>query len=505
MDDNRNDVVEEIRSLFDAVCQGDLTPEQTERLERLLMTSEEAMGCYLELVHQHAALRLILGPTFRAEIEADPVSFDEWTAQPRQEVRPEDRRAEIGEKALEHIDARLPEESPSPISADSNMPCEPLPLSSAEKKGMFSLLQAAPITSFACAVGLMTVLLAAVWLWPREQLMGFGKVQIDAGTVRMQLPNVGQLIVDGPADLELVTPMRLRLDRGCIRVRVTEPAGHGFKVVTEQGEVTDQGTEFGLRVSEKRGLGLVVFDGAVDLQVGPKPADAAHVERLVQGEGVTYAKNGSLGRIMSIITGRVPTFQQSDDVPAAGPRSVILDVADNLRSSETRKYYEIVPGGLREDALAYVDRIGHEWNGVTKAGMPRYLLGADYVKTFIEDRTQKKMEISVTLSCPARLFVFFDKRVLVPEWVRTAFRPTLDVIGLDLGPIPKPRGGVEMHARGKGPGASIEVEFAVWERIVEEPGVVTLGPNKSPTPNSAMYGIAAIALETHEPPPSHID
>ena len=36
-------------------------------------------------------------------------------------------------------------------------------------------------------------------------------------------------------------------------------------------------------------------------------------------------------------------------------------------------YYEIVPQGMQEDSLVFVDRIAHECNGITEQGMPEYL------------------------------------------------------------------------------------------------------------------------------------
>ena len=60
------------------------------------------------------------------------------------------------------------------------------------------------------------------------------------------------------------------------------------------------------------------------------------------------------------------------------------------------KYYEIVPGGMREDAVAFVDR-DYQWNGVDAKGIPSYLVGGDYVKTFNDDKVAQNLVITVTL------------------------------------------------------------------------------------------------------------
>jgi hypothetical protein len=317
----------------------------------------------------------------------------------------------------------------------------------------------------------------------------------DSGSATLSLDRIGTITVQGPADFNLVGPMRARLTRGRIKVRITEPAGHGFIVETPDGEVTDLGTEFGLEVIDGKQSGVVVFQGAVDLRVmKTRAAETDHVERLEGGDGVTFTRGGETSRIPCIVTGEDATFRLSDDQRPDGTPPVIVGVADNLNVKETKRFYEIVPGGLREDALAYVDRIGHEWNGCTKKGMPAYLVGADYVKTFNQDRTQKKMRIEVTLSRPAKLYVFYDKRLPTPDWLRKGFSTTRDVIGMDEGPFIV-RGKPNERPRAIGPGNSIDSRFAVWERTVTKSGAVKLGPNMASTTSAAMYGIAAVAWE----------
>lgn len=82
--------------------------------------------------------------------------------------------------------------------------------------------------------------------------------QLVSGTTRFTLPKVGYVIVEGPAEFNLLSPMRARLNSGRIKMRVTEESGHGFVVETPYGEVTDLGTEFGIDMSEKGKAGLVV-------------------------------------------------------------------------------------------------------------------------------------------------------------------------------------------------------------------------------------------------------
>jgi FecR protein len=321
--------------------------------------------------------------------------------------------------------------------------------------------------------------------------------RLDSGTAEVALANTGLIVLQGPAEFELLSPTRARLVTGRIRVRITEKSARGFVVETPNGEVTDLGTEFGLDASSGKETGVVVFEGAVDLRVTAKRKSGAPLrfEHLVQGDGVIVNDRGDLRRFMSLAASDLPTFGKPS-VPADNYRPVITKVRDNLRTSDTKRYYEIVPRGMREDALAYVDRREHEWNGLDARGMPAYLIGADYIKPFNNDKLRRDVEITVTLGRPARLFVLFDVRLPVPAWLSKSFRNTGDKLGLDVGPFYDDQRKVFIdNPRGIGPGKDVEDPVCVWERIVTEPGEIKLGANETETIYSAMYGIAAIPLE----------
>lgn len=331
-------------------------------------------------------------------------------------------------------------------------------------------------------------------------------VKIESGTTELMLANIGSVVLQGPAEFEMLGPTRARLKYGRIKVRITDPRGHGFVVQMPNGEVTDLGTEFGVDVSEEGQNGLVVFEGSVDLRVPGSLANATgdhgdHVERLVEGDGVVVNRGGRVDRIMAIFTGRNATFGQLADSHATGSAPVIADVKDNLRTGETRKFYEIVPQGLNEDARSYVDRSRYEWKAVRADSMPKYLVGADYVKPFNNDKMRKDFELSVTLSRPARLFVIFDDRIPTPQWLSRDFKDTGDNIGLVLGPLAASVADANSPTQQvRPPGVQVDHEFSVWERTVTEAGAVALGPNSGESLLTAMYGIAAVALEPEQTP-----
>ena len=129
----------------------------------------------------------------------------------------------------------------------------------------------------------------------------------------LSIGDIGNIHIQGPAHLELFGTSRAVLHEGRIKVRITDPRGHGFVVETPQGKVTDLGTEFGVDVAKGENTGVVVFEGSVDLAVPGDGDKGVQVQRLVQGEGLN-ASAGRTDRIMTIVTGKVSTFSQPGGV-----------------------------------------------------------------------------------------------------------------------------------------------------------------------------------------------
>lgn len=318
-------------------------------------------------------------------------------------------------------------------------------------------------------------------------------IKIPSGSATVMLDRIGSVTVYGPADFQLLTPMRARLNLGRIKMRVSEISGRGFVVETPYGEVTDLGTEFGLDLTKVGKAGLVVYEGAVDLRVGQDKPDVQgglpRVERLEGGEGVTFDHGGELNRIMSIVSD-VASPDGLGDEPADDQQPLVTDVCDNLATSETRNFYQIVRGGFREDAPAYVDR-NYEWNGLEGRGLPDFLLGADYIMPFNNDKTAKSFDVTLTLSHDATVYVLFDNRGAVPTWLREFFVDTGFDVGMDEGDYelaPKRELGV-------GPGISIDYTFSVWKRDVVGNDSVVLGPRGGPSTGRSMYGIVVAPLQ----------
>ncbi|MAT67983.1 MAG: hypothetical protein CMJ58_00490 [Planctomycetaceae bacterium] len=326
------------------------------------------------------------------------------------------------------------------------------------------------------------------------------RLQLTAGLAELTFSSGAVVVIKGPAELELVSPMCVRAARGAVRARVGSDAT-GFVIQTPTADVVDLGTEFGVDVNEVGATDVVVFDGAVVLSYDVSTDITTRQRRdrrrassgdatmqLKTGEAVHVGLEGRVSRIVSVDSERFPVRAGGSRVLPVDP--VIVAVHDNIPAPDSSQYYHIVHGGLSEDSRVYVDR-RHEYNGVDEVGLPEFLLGADYVQTFNADKWREELEISVTLAQPAELFVIYDNRLPVPTWLSAQFVDTGYDVGIDELMFTSAHPGEPLAV---GPGKSINTVHSVWRRVVEKPGVVTLGPIGDHAPTVSMYGLAARPL-----------
>ena len=91
-----------------------------------------------------------------------------------------------------------------------------------------------------------------------------GRFAIRSGFAQVEFFCGATVILEGPADLDLQSPLLARVRSGRLRAQVP-PAARGFSLDVDDMKVVDLGTEFGLSVSEQ-GADVQVFDGEVELQ-----------------------------------------------------------------------------------------------------------------------------------------------------------------------------------------------------------------------------------------------
>jgi hypothetical protein len=116
-----------------------------------------------------------------------------------------------------------------------------------------------------------------------------GPLRLKSGVAEIEFYNGARLVLEGPAEMELISPMEVRLQSGKLKARVPEPA-HGFQVHLNDGAtITDLGTEFGVNEVAAQVPQVHVFQGKVEVAVAPEAKKP--VQLLIQGQSVEVQAN----------------------------------------------------------------------------------------------------------------------------------------------------------------------------------------------------------------------
>ncbi len=489
-----------VHALAVGLLEGTLAPVERLELETLLLENTEARQVYLEYVQESAGLRWLCVEEFPNVVELANTQKD-WSR-----LRTSRRRiaavvfggglacalaafatnrsifgtasnTKVGQPEAAAVAAAVAPVKPGIVEAP-HLPSAKL--NPADRQ----------------AVATITGLGAASWQVPGDSRPMLSRcavgdrLRLRQGSAELTFDAGAQVTVFGPADFDITSATSIRCRRGRVTTLV-DHRGKGFSIETPQAKVVDLGTQFGLSISDKGETEVVVFQGSIDLSYSARAnADDASGRRMQQGDALLLRKSGEIERLVSV---QRNSFMSGTRGPGQRPlEPVIADVRDNIRKADSIKSYQIVRGGLDEDCLAFVDRY-HQWNGVDAKGMPPFLVGADYIMPFNDDKFVKGLEIKVRLLRPATLYVFLDNNMAVPTWLRDRFTDTGLHIGLDCAKTEWHSD----HSLGVGPGRSIDFRFSVWKQDVKKAGTVTLGGIEQlpadRTQGFNMYGIAAVA------------
>jgi hypothetical protein len=148
------------------------------------------------------------------------------------------------------------------------------------------------------AQGVATILRAVGVKWTgKENLAGNvlkpGWLKFEEGWVELQFHRGARVVIEGPAEFELITDMQARCLLGKVRAEVPPPAT-GFEVLSPNVRVVDRGTSFGLEVERNGPAEVHVFSGKVDLATTNSPQT---LRELGQGSSVRVDPAGTLSEI----------------------------------------------------------------------------------------------------------------------------------------------------------------------------------------------------------------
>jgi len=112
--------------------------------------------------------------------------------------------------------------------------------------------------------------------------------------VALRLSSGVEIVLEGPAELELESDMKAVLRSGVAVVNM--PQGRdGFRVETATAEVLDLGTEFAVRAGPGRLTDVQVYDGAVIAALKEHTDGGGFPRRLEAGQAARFSSDRSLG------------------------------------------------------------------------------------------------------------------------------------------------------------------------------------------------------------------
>ena len=140
-------------------------------------------------------------------------------------------------------------------------------------------------------VALITRLVDVTWEAGQRRLevgdaLAPGPFEIASGYAQVEFFCGATVILEGPAEIDLKSPLLARVRRGTLRAQVP-PAARGFSLEVDDLKVVDLGTEFGLSVTDE-GANVQVFDGEVEL-LQPKTENRL----LTAGESLVRTPDGA--------------------------------------------------------------------------------------------------------------------------------------------------------------------------------------------------------------------
>jgi hypothetical protein len=259
---------EELRALLDALCEETIAAEQVRRLEELVLAHPEAEACYVQSMSLHAGLLdhfRVLPLRLPAALRACGAAEHEGAAAGAERgVRSEEtvaissflsrRRTRLGgflvlaalAAALVAALVLLPREKPS--SGD------PVPRGDGE-----------PLDD---SVAVLLHAPGADWgdTNPPPRIgapLPPGRLRLKSGLAHLEFYSGATVIMEGPADLQLISSSEAYCTEGKLRATVP-PQAAGFTIATPKLDLVDRGTEFGLSINPAR-TEVHVFQGKVEL------------------------------------------------------------------------------------------------------------------------------------------------------------------------------------------------------------------------------------------------
>jgi hypothetical protein len=348
----------ELLGLLSELVDGGLAPAQADRLRELLRDDPDAQDLYLRFMGLHARLHLDyeagsgpadmpggssmplkplsappLGPDGLVPFGMGPGEADDAVAPARFWLS--SATAGWALAALLAIGLFVALRSPGPRKP---------PVADAVPAAISGPVAARPPAKVDVVDGVAVVIRADGVRWemdggrtPKEgEILPKGRLEVREGRATFVMLTGVTVVVEGPADLELLSIDRISCHRGKLRARVPEGA-EGFVVSGPGTAVLDLGTEFGVNVGADGKSRGKVFEGEVEAAVLGTSGALRHSRLVEEANGAFEIDPGS--GLIGPLAGPEEEEFVAPFTPARAPLELAPGYRDAVLGSRPRCYW----------------------------------------------------------------------------------------------------------------------------------------------------------------------
>ncbi|MEM1227901.1 MAG: hypothetical protein AAGJ40_19595 [Planctomycetota bacterium] len=205
-------------------------------------------------------------------------------------------------------------------------------------------------------------------------LLGTGRFRLEAGIVELGFNRGARVTLRGPSSFELKSTDLLHVFSGNLVARIPEEA-IGFTIATDEAEVVDLGTEFGLRVGNGRQTEVHVIEGLVEVFPRDDSSNRSSESiRIEEGHAIRW----KVGEVEEIGSERIPV-RSSRGVLGTKQRSDLglTFLQGNIRLKET-----VSAADLRHPRTSWIEVIPEQSGILLQRAIPVTLIAAGNYRVF---------------------------------------------------------------------------------------------------------------------------
>lgn len=178
------------------------------------------------------------------------------------------------------------------------------------------------------------------------------RLQLSSGSAKLLFRRGAAVVLEGPAEIELISAVSMRLVHGTVAVRVSGPDKE-FVVISPDASIVDLGTSFGVHRGVNGSTEVEVFEGAVEVfpqgddsngrVLGVGASARVHGDNRATKLEMGASSTDHFGNLLEMLWDDVPN-DQFDRADGGRHNSVNSDFSDGPVPGAVDTFYGAVPG-----------------------------------------------------------------------------------------------------------------------------------------------------------------